>query len=194
MPLRWSSTERFLSLAEHLIGSIAVAGASSHPPSPPRTSRQQQAPQSEEIGLIAFFRPTRRTFRLHRRLVESSIGQCTGSPQGCNQWRPTAGARWLTGDPTTHHYRGLRPRQRVYQPFGLRTISDSDQRMFSFWDVRDESFPKCFLLNLTLKGTSIHHEAIYLNHPHHPRNPTTEHTEHTEREPSFFRGFRVFRG
>ena len=40
-------------------------------------------------------------------------------------------------------------------------------RMLSFWDVRDESFPKCFLLNLTLEGTSIHHEAIYLNHPHH---------------------------
>ena len=40
-------------------------------------------------------------------------------------------------------------------------------RMFSFWDVRDQSFPKCFLLNLTLEGTSIHHEAIYLNHPHH---------------------------
>ena len=94
MPLRWSSTERFLSLAEHLIGSIAVAGASSHPPSPPRTNRQPRAPQYEEIGLIALFRPTRRTFRLHRRLDESSIGQCTGSPQGCNQWRPTAGARW----------------------------------------------------------------------------------------------------
>ena len=109
MPLRWSSTERFLSLAEHMIGSIAVAGASSHPPSPPRTSRQPQAPQSEEIGLIAFFRPTRRTFRLHRRLDESSIGQCTGSPQGCNQWRPTAGARWLTGDPTTHHLLGVSP-------------------------------------------------------------------------------------
>ena len=109
MPLRWSSTERFLSLAEHMIGSIAVAGASSHPPSPPRTSRQPQAPQSEEIGLIAFFRPTRRTFRLHRRLDESSIGQCTGSPQGCNQWRPTAGARWLTGYPTTHHLLGASP-------------------------------------------------------------------------------------
>ncbi len=26
------------------------------------------------------------------------------------------------------------------------------------------------------------------------RNPTTETTEHTEREPSSFRGFRVFRG
>ena len=51
------------------------------------------------------------------------MGQCTGSPQGCNRWRPTACARWLTGDPTTHHLLGVSP-QFFFQCVGPPGLPD----------------------------------------------------------------------
>jgi hypothetical protein len=72
----------------------------------------------------------------------------------------------------SHSYRGLRPRQRVFQPSGLRTTSDSDQYLPASRSQldRSESLPQAIVKRLSA-GDPVSRTGASRGHGQYPAPP-----------------------
>jgi hypothetical protein len=108
-----------------------------------------------------YLRYPKKSSALNRQLASRGHGQYPAPPQSST----SIGTQ-------SHSYRGLRPRQRVFQPSGLRTTSDSDQYLPASRSQldRSESLPQAIVKRLSA-GDPVSRTGASRGHGQYPAPP-----------------------